>query len=242
MNDPNVTDHLEAAASDRDPRPDDAAGAAAQPDADAAPGTPADAARRVDADASPGTQTDDPASEAGTDEVEQTVDLEALADADPRSKAELLGALLLAESDRDEYLDDLRRARAEFENYRRRVTRESASQRRAGVAEAASALLEVLDDLDRTLEAAAASSDEQLAKGVELVGSKLTGALQRLGVQRIDDTGVPFDPNLHEAVQQIPRGSDPEDGDAEPTVAQVFRPGYRLDDRVLRAAMVVVEG
>lgn len=237
VNDPNVTDHLEVAASDLDPRPDRGTGPAAQPDADAASDAPADDARRVtDARPTEGADTtDDPGAE--------TVDLEALAEADPRSKAELLGALLLVESDRDEYLDDLRRARAEFDNYRRRVTREAASQRRAGVAEAATAMLEVLDDLDRTLEAAAGSSDEQLAKGVELVASKLTGALRGLGVQRVDETGVPFDPNLHEAVQQVPREADPDAGaDHEPTVVQVFRPGYRLDDRVLRAAMVVVEG
>jgi molecular chaperone GrpE len=166
------------------------------------------------------------------------VDLESIAETDPRSKAELVGALLDLEADRDEYLDDLRRARAEFDNYRRRVTREAASQRRAGAAEAVTALLDVLDDLDRTLEAAQTSSDDGLAKGVELVASKLVESLRSLGVERIDAEGEPFDPTQHEAVQQLPGGSD-QDG---PVVAKVLRPGYRLDDRVLRPAMVVVEG
>jgi len=166
------------------------------------------------------------------------VDLESLAAADPRSKAELIGAVLDLEADRDEYLDDLRRARAEFENYRRRVTREAAGQRKAGTAEAVEALLEVLDDLDRTLEAAEDSSDDRLAKGVELVASKLARALQSFGVERVDAEGVPFDPNLHEAVQQQPA----DEPTPQPIVAQVLRPGYRLEDRVLRAAMVVVEG
>jgi molecular chaperone GrpE len=57
--------------------------------------------------------------------------------------------------------------------------------------------------------------------------------------ERIDATGVPFDPNLHEAVQQIE--AEPEAAGGEPVVAQVLRPGYRAGDRVLRAAMVVVE-
>ncbi len=179
----------------------------------------------------------DAADDAGADEA-PGVDLESLAAADPRSKAELIGAVLDLEADRDEYLDDLRRARAEFENYRRRVTREAALQRKAGTAEAVESLLEVLDDLDRTLEAAEGSSDERLAKGVELVASKLTRALQSLGVERVDAEGVPFDPNLHEAVQQQPA----DEPTPQPIVAQVLRPGYRLEDRVLRAAMVVVEG
>jgi molecular chaperone GrpE len=177
-------------------------------------------------------------SEEGQDETEPGVDLESLAEADPRTKAELIGAVLDLEGDRDAYLDDLRRARAEFENYRRRVTRESAAQRKAGAADAIAALLEVLDDLDRTLEAAEGSSDESLAKGVELVASKLMQGLRSLGVERIDAVGEPFDPTRHEAVQQLPA----EEGTDQPIVAEVLRPGYRLYGRVLRAAMVVVQG
>lgn len=179
-----------------------------------------------------------PADDQDADEHEAGVDLESLADADPRSKAELIGAILDLEADRDAYLDDLRRARAEFENYRRRVTREAAAARKAGAADAVNALLEVLDDLDRTLEAAEASPDESLAKGVELVASKLAQGLRSIGVERIDAVGEPFDPTKHEAVQQLPA----DEGTEEPSVAQVLRPGYRLEDRVLRAAMVVVQG
>ncbi|MEX0705727.1 MAG: nucleotide exchange factor GrpE, partial [Nitriliruptoraceae bacterium] len=78
---------------------------------------------------------------------------------DTRTREELLDALHLAEQQRDEYLDDVRRARAEFENYRRRTTVHGAAQRIAGRADVAGGLLETLDDLQRTLDAAAASSD-----------------------------------------------------------------------------------
>ena len=169
--------------------------------------------------------------------AEDTPDWAALAEADPRSPAELLAELTEAEARRDEYLEDVRRARAEFENYRKRVMREGTAQRDHGRAEVAGRLLDVLDDFDRTLEAAEATSDEGLAKGVQLVHGKLVGALTELGLTRIDETGVAFDPNRHEAVQQLP-ADEPVD---EPVVAQVFRPGYEMNGRVLRAAMVVVQ-
>lgn len=168
---------------------------------------------------------------------EEHVDLAELAEADPRSKVELLGELVAAEFKRDEYLDDLRRSHADFENYRRRVMREGAVQRAAGKADVVGPLLEVLDDLDRTLAAASGSADPDLAKGVSLVASKLVTTLEHVGLERIDEVGAAFDPNVHEAVQQQPAA---EPG-GEPTVAQVLRPGYRLGDRTLRAAMVVVE-
>lgn len=181
--------------------------------------------------------TDGPAAEAHGEQASEVIDLDVLADADPRSKAELLGELVVAEHKRDEYLDDLRRSHADFENYRRRILREGAVQRDAGKADIAGPLLEVLDDLDRTLVAADGSSDKDLAKGVALVASKLTTTLGRVGLERIEATGVPFDPNVHEAVQEQP-ADEPTD---EPVVVQVLRPGYRLGQRTLRPAMVVVE-
>lgn len=160
------------------------------------------------------------------------VDLEAMVAADPRDRLELLTELVEAERQRDEFLDDLRRAHADFENYRRRVTRDGAVQREQGRGDVLASLLEVLDDLDRTL-AATAGADDPIAHGVGLVATKLQGALGIFGLERIDAAGVPFDPTLHEAVRQ--------DGDAAaPQVTEVLRPGYRVGERVLRAAMVVV--
>jgi molecular chaperone GrpE len=164
-------------------------------------------------------------------------DWEALAAADPRSPAELLAELTEAEARRDEYLEDVRRARAEFENYRKRTMKEATGQRDHGRADVAVRLLDVLDDFDRTLDAAQGSSDEGLSRGVELVYGKLVSALRELGLARIDATGVPFDPTRHEAVQEV---AADEPGN-EPVVAEVFRPGYEMSGRVLRAAMVVVK-
>jgi len=186
----------------------------------------------------PGTAPGSAGAADADDDGANELDVEALADADPRTKAELLSELWDAEAKRDEYLDDLRRSHADFENYRRRVMREGAAQRTAGKTEVVTALLEVLDDLDRTLAASQGSADQEVATGVRLVATKITDALAGLGLERIGETGVPFDPNVHEAVQQHPGDGDEE----EPQVATVLRPGYRLDDRVLRPAMVAVQG
>lgn len=186
---------------------------------------------------------DSPADSAPTDDSpadaaeSEEPDVAVLAEADPRSREELFAALLNAENERDEYLDDLRRSHAEFENFRKRMTREGVSQRDVGKAAVVESLLDVLDDLDRTLAAAEGSADETLAKGVELVASKVASTLQGVGVRRIDEVAVAFDPSVHEAVQQQPADEPVE----EPRVVQVFRPGYAIGEKTLRAAMVVVE-
>ena len=178
------------------------------------------------------------ASEAGP----SGLDLEARAEADPRSRAELLSELERIEAQRDEYLDDLRRAHADFENYRKRVARDGAVQREHGRADAVLALLDVLDDLDRVVGAADALDAAALpteaaavASGVRVVAEKAARALAGLGVERVDEVGVPFDPTVHDAVQQVEA-----DGTDGPVVHELLRPGYRLPDRVLRPAMVVV--
>jgi molecular chaperone GrpE len=212
------------ASGERDETPVDALGAG-QSQADRASATPGDPpADHGDGSAGHGDETTAP-----------PVDAAAVAADDPRSRDELHAALVEAEAARDEYLDDLRRARAEFDNYRRRMMREGSTQRDAGRAELAEGLLEVLDDLDRTLDAASASADEALAHGVELVATKLRESLEHRGLERIDSVEVAFDPQMHEAVQHRP-----DDEHDEPTVVEVLRPGYRWGERVLRAAMVVV--
>lgn len=224
---------VEAAAAD-EPAADEPAADA--PAADDEPAATDELAEAVDEST---TETAEDAGEAAEETDEGgSMDLVALAAEDPRSREELLAELLDAEARRDEYLEDVRRGRAEFENYRKRIMREGAAQREAGKAEAAAQLLEVLDDLDRTLEAAETSQDEHLAKGVELVASKLVGALQGLGLERLDAAGVAFDPTRHEAVQHREASEPRDDG---PTVVEVLRPGYQLGGRVLRPAMVVVE-
>lgn len=155
---------------------------------------------------------------------------------DGRSPGQLLEALTEAQQDRDDYLDALQRSRAEFDNFRRRSAREAAGARQAGVGDLATQLLDVIDDLDRTVTVAENSSDEGLAAGITAIRRKLVDVLLAAGVERIDTADVPFDATRHEAVQQVP-ADEPVD---EPEVAQVLRPGYVQGDRVLRAAMVAV--
>jgi molecular chaperone GrpE len=230
-----VTEDLAPQGHDRDQAPGvDEVAAAAEVGPTDDPATEVPTGDPADDPATAAASETGPVSEAG---VAPDLHPDEVTTEDPRSKEELLAELAEAESRRDEYLDDLRRARAEFENFRKRTLRESSSQREAGKADAVGGLLEVLDDLDRTVEAAEGSADGSLGKGITLVAEKLVRSLQALGLERIDRTGVAFDPNVHEAVQQRPS----EQGHDEPVVAEVFRPGYRLGERVLRPAMVVVE-
>ncbi len=173
------------------------------------------------------------------DQVDEGPDWDALAAEDPRTAGELLRDLAATAASRDDYLDSLQRKQAEFENFRRRMQQQSAQQRVAGHADVAGRVLEVLDDFDRTLASIAATSDDGVVKGVSLVRDKLMGALREVGLERVDDQGAAFDPNRHEAVQQVPGDGIVEAG-GEPVVAEVLRPGYVLGTRVLRAAMVAV--
>jgi molecular chaperone GrpE len=143
-----------------------------------------------------------------------------------------LGALA---AKRDEYLALAQRTKADFENYRKRVARESALAQERGVAKLAKELLPALDNLDRAL--AAAATDDPLLDGVRLVRSELSAALARVGVESFSPGGQPFDPSLHEAMASVPQ---PDNGPASGTVVEVYQPGYRLGESVIRPARVVV--
>jgi molecular chaperone GrpE len=141
-----------------------------------------------------------------------------------------------ARTEAKEYLDHLRRLQAEFDNYRKRVQRELQEARELGAAPVLMRLLEVLDDFDLALMAAAEKPDlDRFLHGVELVYSKFTDALKAEGLERMDVQGKPFDPEQHEALMQTG------DGEGDPRVADVLRPGYTLKGRVLRPAGVRVE-
>jgi molecular chaperone GrpE len=135
-----------------------------------------------------------------------------------------------------QYLDHLRRLQAEFDNYRKRVQRELAEARDAGAAPVVGRMLEVLDDFELALMHATEKPDfDRFLHGVELVYAKLADSLKNEGLERMQPVGLPFDPELHEAMMQTG------DGDADPVVADVLRPGYLLKGRVLRPAGVRVE-
>ena len=147
--------------------------------------------------------------------------------------AELEQALAQAEAARDELLDRLQRMAADFDNYRKRVAREQealVARAHAGLVEA---ILPVLDDLERALEAATLHEEAKLEDGVSLVHRQLGAVLTREGLQEIP-TDVLFDPHVHEALAAIP--SEDEEG----TILEVVQRGYMLGDRVLRPARVIV--
>jgi molecular chaperone GrpE len=172
-----------------------------------------------------------------------------------------LDELVTVAAERDEYLALAQRTQADFENYRKRVARESALALERGAVKLAKELLPALDNLDRALDAAdqeaaqraagqrpaggrpspsdrgpgGPAGDSLLLQGVRLVRSELTDALARVGIESFAPVGEIFDPSLHEAMvhQPVP-------GAASGTVAEVYQPGYRLGEHVIRPARVVV--
>jgi molecular chaperone GrpE len=138
----------------------------------------------------------------------------------------------------DAYLQLAQRTQADFENYRKRASREASAAQERGVVKLTRELLPAVDNLDRALEAVASSSDgADLVAGIKLVHAEVLAALARVGVEPFHPEGEPFDPSCHEAVAQ-----QPVDGAPPGTVAEVYQRGYRLGDTVIRPARVLVAG
>ena len=139
-------------------------------------------------------------------------------------------ARLVAE--RDEYLDQLQRSRAEFANFRRRTEQERTALRQLANRELLLQIVPVLDDLERGLASVPADQAESgWVRGTQMIAKKLADTLERFGVTPIQALGQPFDPALHEAV-----ATDP--GSTGEIVVDVYQNGYRLGDGLLRPAMV----
>jgi molecular chaperone GrpE len=133
--------------------------------------------------------------------------------------------------ERDEYLDALRHLQADFENYKKRVEKQQKEHVERAAGELVGKLLPVCDTADLAI---AHGGGEE----VKQVWTALMEALERVGLERIDPVGVPFDPTIHDAVAH-----DPGEGSAAgPEVVEVFRTGYLWKGRVLRPAMVKVKG
>jgi molecular chaperone GrpE len=137
-------------------------------------------------------------------------------------------------AERDEYLDLLQRVQADFENYRKRAAREQERLVAHAHERIVRELLPVLDDLERALDAAGRHEEAQLVEGVQLVEKALRKALEKEGLAEIETEGV-FDPHVHEAVL-----ARPHDGAESGSVVEVLQRGYRLGDRVVRPARVIV--
>jgi molecular chaperone GrpE len=135
--------------------------------------------------------------------------------------------------ERDELVDTLQRVQADFENYRKRAARDQQSLVARAHERLVKELLPVLDDLERALEAAEAHEEAKLEEGVALVARSFADVLRKEGLEEVETEGT-FDPHVHEALLSQP--SEAEEG----AVIEVIQKGYRLGDRVLRPARVVV--
>ncbi len=143
--------------------------------------------------------------------------------------------LEVARRQADEYRDHLQRMAADFDNYRKRVLKEQTRSVEMASEPLVRRLLEVLDEFDLALMAAEKQPDfDRFLHGVELVYAKLAEILRSEGLERIEAKGKPFDPTQHEALMQSG------EGDGDPVVADVLRPGYTLKGRVIRPAGVKV--
>ncbi len=141
--------------------------------------------------------------------------------------------LARAISERDDYLDQLQRSRAEFINFKRRTEQERFALRPLVTRDVVGQFLPAIDDLDRAIDAIPDSDRETgWVKGVEMIQAKLGATLDRLGVTRVESLGQPFDPSVHEAIGTMP-------GSSGSTVVQVFQEAYKLGDLLVRPAMVM---
>ncbi len=187
---------------------------------------------------------------------ENIIDAEVVPDDDGAAEvgADLDALLTETARERDEYLELARRARADFDNYRRRVSAETTEAEQRGRATLARNMLPALDNLERALVAAGVDPAERpdpggeppseevtardaLAEGVALVYRELTAALERAGVVSFDPVGERFDPSHHEAI-----ATGTADGIESGTVLETLERGYRVDAQVIRPARVVVNG
>lgn len=151
------------------------------------------------------------------------------AEAEPRE-----AEILKLKAERDSLVDRLARLQAEFENARRRASREQQDFREFAAADTIKTLLPVLDSFDRALKAAPSEKSE-FRNGIDLIQKQFEDVLAKLGLHPIPAVGEPFNPHLHEAVEMV----DVADAEDQ-TVLDEFQRGYKLKERLLRPAMVKV--
>ena len=149
-------------------------------------------------------------------------------------KAALEAKLEASEKKNEELKNQLLRTAAEYDNYRKRSQREADQKFNDGVSHAVTQILGILDTLD--MAANAVCADENYKKGVMMTLDKAAKALENLNITEIEALNKPFDPNVMNAVQQVPPAEGQESGD----VVQVFQKGYKIGDKIIRHATVVV--
>lgn len=136
----------------------------------------------------------------------------------------------------EELKDKYMRLFAEFDNYKRRSVREKLDYMKTAAQDTLSALLPVLDDFDRAKKFAQKENGSTLSEGVELVYQKLYNILRQKGLEAMDSDGSVFDPELHEAITEIPAPTE----DLKGKIVDVIEKGYKLNDKIIRHAKVVV--
>lgn len=142
----------------------------------------------------------------------------------------------LIKEDLQKEKDKFLRLFAEFENYKRRTSKERLELFKTANQEVMTAMLPIMDDFDRALNELKKSGDENLLKGIELIHNKLKETLKAKGLERIDvEHGENFDSEIHEAITQIPAASE----DLKGKIVDVVEPGYKLGERIIRYPKVV---
>lgn len=173
-------------------------------------------------------KTDDVAVEESSDEVAEDTDVEVAEERDP---------LEVANEQIEELKDKYLRQVAEFDNYRKRTLKERAELILNGGEKTITALLPVLDDMERALQNGEKTDDPQVLRdGMTLIYQKLMKVLEAQGVSKIDTENADFDTNLHEAVALVPGMGDDKKG----KVIDCMATGYKLNDKVIRYAKVAV--
>ncbi|MDQ3681003.1 MAG: nucleotide exchange factor GrpE, partial [Actinomycetota bacterium] len=169
---------------------------------------------------------------AGEGEEEEMSVVDSLVEEAEEAIAEDVSELSRLTMERDEYLNQLRRLQADFENYKKRVVRQQTEHLERSTEELVGHLLPALDTFDLAL--------AHGTEGLEPVYRSLLDILEGTGLERVDPLGQPFDPNEHDAV--LHEEGEDDGAPASPEVVEVLRAGYRWKGRVLRPAMVKVKG
>ena len=165
---------------------------------------------------------------------EKTQEVEQEETKDNNKNVEELKAKLKEEKEKsDEYYEHLKRNMAEFDNYKKRISKEKDMMYNTISADIISELLPILDNFDKALNAE--TLDESYKNGMAMIYNQFNDTLQKLGVEEIDALNKVFDPNFHEAVMHI---EDESFGEKE--IVEVFRKGYKIGDKIIRHAMVKV--
>jgi len=169
--------------------------------------------------------------EVHSSELEQSAEAKAVEVDSAKENAEM--AKLMA--DLDELRQSMLRSQADFANYRKRIEKERFEDSKRATARVIEGLIPVIDGFEHALAAHREAEYENYRKGFELIYKQLLDNITKLGAERIDPVGKPFDPHLHEAMDRT-ETTEERDG----TILQVFQPGYVFHGRVLRPAMVRV--